>query len=110
MTCHYPAFPLPDHGEINSAEAGLSVLEYFAAKAPVNPQSWFKPMMPERPKNHYGLNERPPCDNDGKPADDAEKKIIYSWQRDPCFDLEESLPSFSDYENEIKAYWAARNE
>lgn len=45
-----PAFPAPDLGEQDfnqrAAYPGMTLRDYFAAKAPAEPQQWFKPAMP----------------------------------------------------------------
>jgi hypothetical protein len=45
-----PAFPVvADADAQNDAWGGMSLLEYFMAHAPVEPQPWFQPAMPPEP-------------------------------------------------------------
>lgn len=55
-----PAFPraagvwTEDHGDGAWAQDGMTLLDYFAARAPLEPQSWFEPVMSgPRPEAKY---------------------------------------------------------
>ena len=96
------AYPVQDDEKL-VGEYGVDILEYFAARAPHEPQAWFRPFMPDRPTRPD--NRRPPCNNDGRPATADEKRVINGWILDPCFDLIDTLPDFSDYEKEEKTFW-----
>ena len=59
MTLHYPqAFPVPagnfSGGESWTPELGMSLRDYFAAHAPIEPWGWFRPTMPPRPAPDWG--------------------------------------------------------
>ena len=43
-----PAFPAAPHGDYPGTN-GMCLLAYFMAHAPAVPQSWFTPVMPEKP-------------------------------------------------------------
>ena len=45
-----PAYPVPNDA---AAAEGVNVREYFAARAPEEPQGWFEPVMPPRPKTKW---------------------------------------------------------
>lgn len=57
------AFPSPpirnDAGQfIIKPQQGMSLRDYFAAHAPVDPQWWFQPYMPECPPHDWQSNDR----------------------------------------------------
>jgi hypothetical protein len=48
-----PAFPFVSHGgasEHQWCSGGMSLRDYFIAHAPAEPQPWFRPEMPEAPR------------------------------------------------------------
>ena len=50
----FPRLNMDPWGKLHSANFGLTVLDYFAAHAPAEPQPWFKPVMPARPEPQWG--------------------------------------------------------
>ena len=66
-----PAFPVPvladEHGNFRSCHewgtymengAGMSLRDWFAGQAPSEPQSWFSPVLLERPPDAWRVGER----------------------------------------------------
>ena len=49
MHAHSPAFP---HHEdcLSGTSSGMSLRDYFVSHAPTEPQPWFEPVMPPKPK------------------------------------------------------------
>ena len=72
------AFPCEQHetsdGTWNQThERGMTLRDYFAAHAPADPQPWFLPTMPPRPKSKW-------IDEDGKEYSyrwEAEEAVVF---------------------------------
>lgn len=98
-----PAFP--QHGWSNDpvtrkqmAEvSGLSRLDYFAAHAPAEPQSWFEPLISPKPE--------PPSDDllNGLPPLVRQKAV--DWRRDHMHHT--SIVGAEEFCSEWKLFWQA---
>ena len=67
--------------------ADMTVREYFAAHAPVDPQHWFTPFTPPMPK---APSDQPAFADDFPERAEDRNFIInlcWNWRRDPCYDL-----------------------
>jgi hypothetical protein len=81
---------------------GLTLLDYFAARAPIDIPDWFKHREPE-----YTVPPRP---NYMALATKEHQDIALDWQRDPCFDLPEELAWFGEMMKTYRNAIAERDE
>jgi hypothetical protein len=98
-----PAFPrIYEFSENSRRESenypGMTLRDYFIAHAPAVPWSWFKPVMPDEPKQPKPFND-PSWEFTTQEALQAE-----GWRKDPCFDLKGSprLDSFAQQWNSYR--------
>jgi hypothetical protein len=77
----------------------ITRLDYFAAHAPTAIPDWFKPEEPEYNGPAY------PTLPAGIPEED--RKMIASWERDPCFDLD---GEYAWFQQDVEAYRAAMRD
>lgn len=88
------AFPIGLHSN------GLTKREYFAARAPAEPQTWFKQMKAAKPPEPP---REPLPDNVKYPALEKDLKYLRDWLRDPCFDPE--IQGFDKWISAWNKYW-----
>lgn len=77
----------------------VSRLDYFAAHAPREIPDWFRPEEPAYNGPAY------PATPAGIP--DEDRKLIDSWEKDPCFDLD---GEYAWFQTEVEAYRAAMRD
>lgn len=84
-----PAFPVAPHGDYPGTN-GMSLLAYFMAHAPAVPQSWFAPVMPEKPADAWegesGANYA--CARDAETAEGFDNYFNANREAQQKWDLE----------------------
>ena len=82
---------------------GMTMLAYLIAHAPAEPWPEFMP-------KHFDMKEpvEPilvPVGNDGKAPNEATKKALLNWKRDPCWEAGEEYPTYSFWVGGWCEYW-----
>lgn len=97
-----PAFPGHYHPTLPEIKVpkGMTLRDYFAAKAPEIIPTWFKAVLPEKPiePKHWS----------SLPENDPFKKDIENWHKDPCYDLPEETAWYQtawDVFREKRSQW-----
>lgn len=82
-----------------------TLLDYFAAHAPAEPQPWFKPRMKDRPKAPETKLLRVNRDIEYDDRQEELQRLCDSWRSDPCWDLLETESDYARPEREaLQAY------
>jgi len=99
------AFPVP----LLESDPGMSLRQYFAARAPHEIPEWFEPTppreMPLAPPTDWAYGHPGVARGDARHA--FIQKAADDWRRDPVFDVE-TLDGWTESERHILANYVAR--